>query len=52
LQPSIGVKFISAGLAACYADMMTFPLDTAKVRLQVDIVTICPRWTALLSMLR
>lgn len=35
-QPSLGVKFISAGLAACWADMVTFPLDTAKVRLQVS----------------
>lgn len=32
---SLGVKFVSAGLAACMADMVTFPLDTAKVRLQV-----------------
>jgi len=37
VQPGIGVKFISAGLAACYSDLMTFPLDTAKVRLQVLI---------------
>lgn len=34
--PSLGVKFISAGLAACWADMVTFPLDTAKVRLQIQ----------------
>jgi len=33
--PSTGVRFISAGLAACTADLLTFPLDTAKVRLQV-----------------
>jgi len=31
---SVGVKFVSAGTAACIADMATFPLDTAKVRLQ------------------
>ena len=34
-QPTQGVKFISAGLAACIADLVSFPLDTAKVRLQV-----------------
>ena len=32
---TLGVKFVSAGTAACIADMATFPLDTAKVRLQV-----------------
>lgn len=26
----------SAGLAACWADIVTFPLDTAKVRLQIQ----------------
>ncbi|XP_070535013.1 dicarboxylate carrier SLC25A8-like [Ptychodera flava] len=36
VQPSIGVKFLSAGTAACMADMITFPLDTAKVRLQIQ----------------
>lgn len=36
-EPTTGVKFLSAGLAACSADLMTFPLDTAKVRLQVGI---------------
>ena len=35
IQPSVGVKFMSAGLAACIGDAVTFPLDTAKVRLQV-----------------
>jgi len=30
----LGVKFVSAGMAACIADLVTFPLDTAKVRLQ------------------
>ena len=34
-EPTVGVKFISAGLAASFADCITFPLDTAKVRLQV-----------------
>lgn len=35
-DPSMGVKFVSAGLAACTADLITFPLDTAKVRLQIQ----------------
>ena len=34
-EPSLGVKFVTAGVAACVADLVTFPLDTAKVRLQV-----------------
>ncbi|XP_033328620.1 dicarboxylate carrier UCP2 [Megalopta genalis] len=29
------VKFFTAGTAACIADLMTFPLDTAKVRMQI-----------------
>ena len=33
--PSAAVKFFGAGTAACLADLATFPLDTAKVRLQV-----------------
>lgn len=33
--PSATVKFFGAGTAACIADLVTFPLDTAKVRLQV-----------------
>lgn len=33
--PSAGIKFFGAGTAACIADLITFPLDTAKVRLQV-----------------
>lgn len=37
-EPTVGVKFISAGTAACIADIITFPLDVAKVRLQVCIV--------------
>lgn len=35
VPPPLGVKMASAGLAACIADIVTFPLDTAKVRLQV-----------------
>lgn len=34
--PSVAVQFVSAGLAACIADLGTFPLDTAKVRLQIQ----------------
>lgn len=33
--PSGPVKFFGAGTAGCIADLITFPLDTAKVRLQV-----------------
>lgn len=35
VPPSAAVKFVGAGAAACIADLLTFPLDTAKVRLQV-----------------
>ncbi|XP_033629476.1 mitochondrial uncoupling protein 3-like [Asterias rubens] len=36
IPPTIGMKLFSAGLAACIADAGTFPLDTAKVRLQIQ----------------
>ncbi|XP_019944159.2 dicarboxylate carrier UCP2-like [Paralichthys olivaceus] len=36
LAPSAGVKIFSAGTAGCVADLVTFPLDTAKVRLQIQ----------------
>uniref|UniRef100_A0A3Q3ABQ4 Dicarboxylate carrier UCP2 n=1 Tax=Kryptolebias marmoratus TaxID=37003 RepID=A0A3Q3ABQ4_KRYMA len=36
LEPSAVVKVFSAGTAGCVADVTTFPLDTAKVRLQVQ----------------
>ncbi|KAK7883078.1 hypothetical protein WMY93_029252 [Mugilogobius chulae] len=36
LAPTVGVKIFSAGAAACVADLVTFPLDTAKVRLQIQ----------------
>ncbi|XP_061420043.1 dicarboxylate carrier SLC25A8 [Lethenteron reissneri] len=36
VPPTAAVKFIGAGTAACIADLITFPLDTAKVRLQVQ----------------
>lgn len=35
MPPTTAVKFLGAGTAACFADLLTFPLDTAKVRLQV-----------------
>lgn len=35
VPPTAAVKFVSAGMAGCIADLCTFPLDTAKVRLQV-----------------
>ena len=31
-QPGIVVQLLTAGSAACVADLITFPLDTAKVR--------------------
>lgn len=37
MVPSAAVKFFGAGTAACIADLVTFPLDTAKVRLQVSV---------------
>ncbi|MGH0190411.1 UNVERIFIED_CONTAM: hypothetical protein FKN15_045567 [Acipenser sinensis] len=36
LAPTAAVKVIGAGTAACFADLVTFPLDTAKVRLQIQ----------------
>ena len=36
VPPTATVKFLGAGTAACIADLITFPLDTAKVRLQVS----------------
>lgn len=36
VPPTAAVKFVGAGTAACIADLITFPLDTAKVRLQVS----------------
>ena len=33
--PPLTVQLLTAGAAACVADIFTFPLDTAKVRLQV-----------------
>lgn len=36
-SPTAAVKVFSAGAAGCVADLVTFPLDTAKVRLQVRI---------------
>lgn len=35
-EPPLAVKFLAAGTAACIADLITFPLDTAKVRLQIQ----------------
>ncbi|XP_025940956.1 mitochondrial uncoupling protein 2-like [Apteryx rowi] len=36
VPPTAAVKFVGAGAAACVADLVTFPLDTAKVRLQIQ----------------
>ena len=35
--PGLGVQLLTAGTAACIADVITFPLDTVKVRLQVRV---------------
>lgn len=34
-QPSLVERMVSAGAAACVADVITFPFDVAKVRLQI-----------------
>ncbi|XP_068571464.1 dicarboxylate carrier UCP2-like [Cebidichthys violaceus] len=36
LSPAVAVKIFSAGTAGCVAELVTFPLDIAKVRLQVQ----------------
>lgn len=36
LEASLGVRLLTAGTAACIADVATFPFDTAKVRLQLQ----------------
>ncbi|NWS50022.1 UCP3 protein, partial [Probosciger aterrimus] len=43
VPPTAGIKFVSAGLAGCIADLCTFPLDTAKVRLQLQGEVRIPR---------
>ncbi|NXL50823.1 UCP3 protein, partial [Podilymbus podiceps] len=46
VPPTAAAKFVSAGLAACVADLCTFPLDTAKVRLQIQGEVQIPRSTS------
>uniref|UniRef100_UPI00398F5327 dicarboxylate carrier UCP2-like n=1 Tax=Pristiophorus japonicus TaxID=55135 RepID=UPI00398F5327 len=36
VPPTSAVKVLGAGTAACIADLVTFPLDTTKVRLQIQ----------------
>ncbi|KAM4565940.1 dicarboxylate carrier UCP2-like [Odontesthes bonariensis] len=36
LAPTVAAQIFSAGTAGCVADLGTFPLDTAKVRLQIQ----------------
>uniref|UniRef100_A0A8C5JKJ0 Uncoupling protein 3 n=1 Tax=Junco hyemalis TaxID=40217 RepID=A0A8C5JKJ0_JUNHY len=43
VPPPATVKFVSAGMAGCIADLCTFPLDTAKVRLQIQGEVRIPR---------
>lgn len=45
LVASFPVQLLTAGTAACIADLATFPLDTAKVRLQVQTqIQMCANW--------
>lgn len=44
VAPTATVKFFGAGTAGCIADLVTFPLDTAKVRLQVRTGLISHEW--------
>lgn len=37
-EPTLKLKVLSAGLAGCIGDVVTFPLDVAKVRLQTYTV--------------
>jgi len=46
---SIGVQLLTAGTAACIADFATFPLDTAKVRLQIQGEAVATTNTATVS---
>ncbi|RMC01762.1 hypothetical protein DUI87_21780 [Hirundo rustica rustica] len=46
VPPTAAMKFVSAGLAGCIADLCTFPLDTAKVRLQIQGEVRIPRTTS------
>jgi len=48
-EPSLPVKLLTAGSAACVADLFTFPLDTAKVRLQVLAHRQAPLFIALFT---
>ena len=34
--PGIGMQLLTVGSAACFADLVTFPLDTVKVRQQIQ----------------
>ncbi|XP_078259118.1 dicarboxylate carrier UCP2-like [Rhinoraja longicauda] len=36
VPPTSSIKIVGAGTAACIADLITFPLDTTKVRLQIQ----------------
>lgn len=50
VQPTLGVKFISAGVGGCIAELLTLPLDTAKVRLQIRNV-MAPSWAKSMRLL-
>ena len=42
-ETTTGIKFVSAGLAASFAELVTLPIDTSKVRLQVRLCTLLGR---------
>ncbi|XP_021399709.1 uncharacterized protein LOC110477872 isoform X2 [Lonchura striata] len=46
VPPTVAMKFVSAGMAGCIADLCTFPLDTAKVRLQIQGEVRIPQTTS------
>lgn len=56
LEPTLSTKMVSAAMGACVADLFTFPLDTAKVRLQIQgetsSATTVPRYRGLFGTLR
>uniref|UniRef100_A0A8C0HNQ2 UCP 1 n=1 Tax=Buteo japonicus TaxID=224669 RepID=A0A8C0HNQ2_9AVES len=43
VPPTAAMKFVSPGVAGCIADLCTFPLDTAKVRLRSGPHPCAPR---------
>ena len=42
-SPGLAVQLATAGVAACFADLITFPLDTTKVRRKRAVETLWSR---------